>query len=305
MTRRGARARRLQDALREMAAEGRLVVSVAPFTGYLHPANDLRYLNYAIPDRGATAPWSAGVDRGARTRLRGRGTRAAPGDRGGVLAGARRGAAHVRLHGRTRARGDDLRLRRPAAGPAPDGVSVEAVARDASDAEIRTVLETVRACFAEHGAGPVTAADIAGVRVRSGGGVAAWASDGSCVGGATWLGVRLGVSEIVGVGVLPSHRGRGIASALTAAASRDAFVAGAQMAFLTPGDEGAQRAYTRAGFREVSAASISPAADADRPARPISHSPPGSDRPPRRQRIGQDAKYRHSDALVMFRTRTA
>jgi predicted GNAT family acetyltransferase len=43
-------------------------------------------------------------------------------------------------------------------------------------------------------------------------------------------------------------RRRGIAAALTAAAGADAPAAGAKLCFLTPGDDGAERVYTRAGF---------------------------------------------------------
>ena len=144
-------------------------------------------------------------------------------------------------------------------------------ARSATDAQIRARLEAQHAAFAAVAeAAPVTAADIGRARERSGGAVAAWGSDGACLGAASWVGVRSGVSEIAGVGVLEAHRGRGIAGALTAAAARCAFEAGAELAFLTPGDDGAQRVYARAGFRErvrcVHIARIE--------ARPLSAAPP-------------------------------
>ena len=94
---------------------------------------------------------------------------------------------------------------------------------------------------------PVTAADLDRFRRRGAAGVAARDGD-AVVGRAGWQTPRLGVSEIVGVGVLAQHRRRGIAGALTAAATEQAFAAGADLAFLTPGDEGAARVYARAGF---------------------------------------------------------
>ena len=43
-------------------------------------------------------------------------------------------------------------------------------------------------------------------------------------------------------------RRRGIAAALTSAAAGQAVAVGAQLCFLTPGDDGAERVYARAGF---------------------------------------------------------
>jgi predicted GNAT family acetyltransferase len=48
--------------------------------------------------------------------------------------------------------------------------------------------------------------------------------------------------------VLERFRRRGIAAALTAAVAGEAFAEGAELCFLTPGDEGAERVYARAGF---------------------------------------------------------
>jgi predicted GNAT family acetyltransferase len=44
------------------------------------------------------------------------------------------------------------------------------------------------------------------------------------------------------------YRRRGLAAAITARLTRDAFAAGVTTAFLTPGDDGAHRVYERAGF---------------------------------------------------------
>lgn len=60
------------------------------------------------------------------------------------------------------------------------------------------------------------------------------------------------VTEIAGIGVLHSHRGRGIAGALTSSLTSAALREGAEIAWLTPGHDGAERAYARAGFVRAS-----------------------------------------------------
>jgi ribosomal protein S18 acetylase RimI-like enzyme len=72
--------------------------------------------------------------------------------------------------------------------------------------------------------------------------------EGEVVGGGMALAVDKGTTELVGIAVAEAHRRRGIAGAITAELARMAFEAGAATAFLTPGDDGAQRVYARAGF---------------------------------------------------------
>jgi GNAT superfamily N-acetyltransferase len=72
--------------------------------------------------------------------------------------------------------------------------------------------------------------------------------DGEVVGGGMGLVIADGTTELVGIAVAEPQRRRGIAGAITAELARMAFEAGATSAFLTPGDEGAQRVYARAGF---------------------------------------------------------
>jgi predicted GNAT family acetyltransferase len=75
--------------------------------------------------------------------------------------------------------------------------------------------------------------------------------DGEVVGSASWTTVLDGMSEIAGVAVAEHARRRGIGSALTLAATRRAFAAGATLALLTPGSDDSERIYERAGFRTV------------------------------------------------------
>ncbi|MBT2449103.1 GNAT family N-acetyltransferase [Streptomyces sp. ISL-43] len=68
------------------------------------------------------------------------------------------------------------------------------------------------------------------------------------------------VTEVVGVGTLPSARRQGLALAVTAALIADALARGARTVFLSAGDEDVARVYARLGFRPVGTALI-----ADRP----------------------------------------
>jgi predicted GNAT family acetyltransferase len=73
--------------------------------------------------------------------------------------------------------------------------------------------------------------------------------DGVPVASAAWTPVADGVTEIAGVATLHSYRRRGLAGICTAYATQQAFeLAGATLAWLTPGDDGADRVYRRLGY---------------------------------------------------------
>lgn len=85
------------------------------------------------------------------------------------------------------------------------------------------------------------------------GGVLAIVRDGRTVAGAGMATPQHeGVTEVAGIGVRESFRHRGIAGALTVFLARTAFARGATLAWLTPGSDGAERVYERAGFRRES-----------------------------------------------------
>jgi predicted GNAT family acetyltransferase len=74
---------------------------------------------------------------------------------------------------------------------------------------------------------------------------------GEVVGAAVHTRVSDGISEVAGVATAEAWRRRGIAGAVTAAAARMAFDAGAELCVLSPGSDAAMRVYARAGFRRA------------------------------------------------------
>jgi predicted GNAT family acetyltransferase len=73
--------------------------------------------------------------------------------------------------------------------------------------------------------------------------------DGVPVATAVWTAVADGVTEVAGVGTVQSQRRRGLGAIATAYATQQAFeLAGATLAWLTPGDDGADRVYRRLGY---------------------------------------------------------
>ncbi|MFE9834691.1 GNAT family N-acetyltransferase [Streptomyces sp. NPDC005551] len=69
------------------------------------------------------------------------------------------------------------------------------------------------------------------------------------------------VTEVAGVGTLPSARRRGLGLAVTAALVADAEAGGAGTVFLSAGDDDVARMYGRLGFRRVATALIAEPAD--------------------------------------------
>jgi GNAT superfamily N-acetyltransferase len=93
--------------------------------------------------------------------------------------------------------------------------------------------------------------DFLGERIRSGLTTPAVAEDGEGV-LATGSHQLLGdVSEIVGVGTLPSARRRGLGALVTARLAADARERGARTVFLTAGSDDVARMYERLGFERI------------------------------------------------------
>jgi ribosomal protein S18 acetylase RimI-like enzyme len=226
---------RVQASVHAVNAADHDAIAAGPFTVYRSPVSDHPYRNYAVPNAGAVE-WD-GIDalraafaaHGLRPRLEFV-AECAPGLEEALA------AARFQLQGRYPV----MTLPAPALRevPAPDGV---AIARVLDGADVRALLQTAAEAF---GSGEPTDADVAGYGGR---GLLARAG-GEPAGAAFRSPIAEGVSELGGIGVRERFRRRGIAAALTAAAAADAVAAGAELCFLTPGDDAAERVYARAGF---------------------------------------------------------
>ena len=107
-----------------------------------------------------------------------------------------------------------------------------------------------RTAFGDHDA--ITDAEIERWRERNADWIRlAGLRDGRIVGVASAAPPVEGTAELVGIATLSEHRGRGIASALTAEVVARAFAAGAELTWLTAADDAAARLYERVGFAHV------------------------------------------------------
>jgi len=226
-----------------VAAPGRTVIAVPPFTAYLDPRDPLRFLNYAIPDDDV-APDRDSVER-LRAVFREQ-------DRLPRLEWVEDAAP--RVAGSLAAAGMQEELRTPLMGCTREDLGVleadvpDLVIAPVADGDVRDCASLQRVAFG----GEAISADeeIRDPRPTGGGAVLARAG-GEPVSAASWTRIVDGFTEIVGVATAERWRGRGLAGAITAAAAAAAFAAGADVCVLSPGDEVAQRVYARAGFGRV------------------------------------------------------
>ena len=235
----------LQHYLRITTIRDRDVERVGPFLATFDPHSSNPYLNYAIPDddAGPSAAEVAALEepfrrRGLPPRLEFL-PAAAPALEAALLAGGF--TAEGRLAVMTCAAGEAVDL-----APAP-GI---AIAMPKTEDDLRGMRAAQHAAF---GAG--AGVDEGSVRrLRDSllaGALALLARDeatGAIVGGGVATVPAAGVTEVAGIGVLESHRRRGIAGAITAGLARAAFAAGHRTVWLTPGHADAHRVYGRAGF---------------------------------------------------------
>ena len=229
---------RLQAFLRAVAAPNREIVRSDAFTAYFHPHDPLKYLNYAIPDDGAS-PQTEEIEL-LRELFRER-------DRLPRLEWVEEAAPLVapalEKAGMTEELRTPLMTLAPEELASPDvpGAVVTPVGAD----DLREAVDIQRVAFGGAPLGETEAPP------RPGGGAVLARMDGEAVSAATWTRVADGYSEIVGVATAEQWRRRGLAGLVTAAAARAAFDAGASICVLSPGDETALRVYARAGFRPV------------------------------------------------------
>src|SRR5215210_5957275 len=193
---------RLQSFLRAVAAPGRTVVEVPPFTAFLDPDEPVRFLNYAIPADGA-APDRHGVERLRRTfREHDRQPRLEWIEEAAPLVAPVLAAAGMR---------EELRAPLMACGPSElltVGPSVEELAITAVGArEARVFTNLQRVAF---GDAPLPAAEEHRDPGAHGGGAVLARSAAEPVAAAAWTAVRDGIAEIVGVATAAPWRGRGL-----------------------------------------------------------------------------------------------
>jgi predicted GNAT family acetyltransferase len=217
---------------------------VGPFLASFDPVTDNLYRNYAVPDDGAspTADEIAALEqaflrRGRKPRLE-------------YIAAAAPGVEPV-----LEACGFTVEKRYPVLtctqdrlrGVASPGIDI---AFALADSDIVAAAKVGAEAYGNDDTHPEPLR-----RLVAQGGALAIARDagsGAVVGLGMATPMHEGVSEIAGIGVAPAHRGRGIAGALTAFLTREAFGRGATLAWLTPGHDAAERIYTRAGFARAS-----------------------------------------------------
>lgn len=237
----------IQAYLRSVISSGsRDTERVGPFLAGFDRTSDHAYLSYAVPDDGAEPTADDVAALRAAFERRGRVPRleylpsVAPSAEAALLAGG------FELEG-------DLPLMICAPGEAPDLAAPDGVelVSATTDDELRDGGAVANAAFGEPGV--PSAQDIERTRrFLHAGGVAILAREtdgGEAIGWGVFLAPSDGATELAGIGVAEAHRRRGIAGAITARLAREAFSRGVTTAFLTPGDDGAERVYTRAGFQ--------------------------------------------------------
>ena len=237
--------RSIQQYLRSTAARDRDVERVGPFLATFDRSTDHPFLSYAVPDEDAEpSPADVAALRAAYER-RGRVPRLeylpswAPAAEAALIAGGFSVEARLAL---MTCRPAELVARRPPAG-------VELVLPE-RDAQLRDGLAVANAAFGE----PTVPSPQAVARLRARIALGAFAvlareaDSHRAIGWGQYAPPDDGATELVGIGVDPGRRRRGVAAALTARLAREAFARGVETAFLTPGDDAAGRVYACAGF---------------------------------------------------------
>lgn len=268
-------AERVQASIRAVNAAGREAIEAGDFVLYRHGSSDHPYLNYAVPgEEAARGAQVAALEAGAAPAPDAALEAAAPAPEAGrpdavsPPGPAWRGLDALRaafaahdlrprlefvaecapgLEDALLGAGFEIEDRLPVMTCTrdqartvlpPDGVTLTPVAPD--DAPAYRILGAEA-----FGSPPPTERELAAPPPA--GGLLA-RLDGEPVGIGVHTTVAEGVSEVAGIGVREAFRRRGIAAAITYAAATAAFLEGAELCFLTPGDEGAERVYARAGF---------------------------------------------------------
>jgi GNAT superfamily N-acetyltransferase len=242
---------RLQDYLRHSASEAYQSIAVPPFTAFFHPTSASLWSNYAIPDTATHGDLEEPIaalqavfrDRGCQPRLEYI-EEFAP-----ELGSALRAAGLYET--------DRLQLMvctRETARPASTvpGLSIVEFGANGALADALDLVTAQRQGFEPENLIPVTEADADQLLERLGTGRAVLGRvDGEPAGAAVFTPPFAGLTELVGIATPFAFRGRGIASALTAAATQAAFAQGVELVCLSAASARAGRVYERVGFQPV------------------------------------------------------
>jgi ribosomal protein S18 acetylase RimI-like enzyme len=244
-----APAARIQEYLRASAARVRETERIGPFLATFDRESDNPYLSYAVPDDGAAPSTREVDDLIAAYQRRGRTPRleylavVAPKVEAALTGGGF--AVEGRLAVMTCTPDSLVDL------PTPEGFEL---VMPRSDEDVLGLVTAQGEAYDGFLSGP--AED--GARMRrnlAAGGIAVLAravGTGEAAGGGICSAPEDGITEIASVGVRPTFRRRGIAGAVVARLTREAFAAGIGLPFLTPESEAEERIYARAGYTRVS-----------------------------------------------------
>ena len=238
---------RIQSYLRVAAPRGRDVERIGSFLATFNRDTDNPYLNYAIPDDGAT-PSAADVAALVEAyRARARTPRLeyvpslAPAVEPALVSASF--AVEGRLPLMVYRGGEDK--------PEPEGIELlEAV----SDEELRGVALAQWEAYVESGPLPDRAVDTLRATLANGGLVvlARDAETGEPAGGGLCTGPHEGATELTSIGVREPYRRRGIAEAMTRRLAREMRRRGNDGVFLMADGPPEERIYARAGFATIS-----------------------------------------------------
>jgi GNAT superfamily N-acetyltransferase len=234
----------IQRYIRTAAVRGREVEQVGPFLATFSPHSPSPYLSYAIPSDGAdpsaadVAALRTAYERRERVPRLEFLPSVAPAAEAALAAGGFIVEARPPLMTCAPGEAPDL--------APPDGVEL---VLPESDDELRAGSTVAHIAFGEPE--PDRSAIRSTRALLDSGGIVVLArtTDGEAVGWGVCTGPAERTTEVAGIATSEAHRRRGIAGAVVARVTREAFARGVTTAFLTPGDEGAGRVYTRAGYR--------------------------------------------------------
>ncbi|MFE9457263.1 GNAT family N-acetyltransferase [Streptomyces californicus] len=236
----------VQDYARTLTQRSPDHYRVGPFTVRHHPAWELKYANYAIPDRDAepTADEVAALIDAFRQRERLPRLEFLP-------------AWAPAVEPALAAAGFTVENRAPLLACAPGGLAAPRPVEGLRIAVPATDAEFTRAARVQHhgfgGEGEPEAGTVQWLRdAVAGDGVAALAVlDGTPAGAGGCSPAIDGLSELAGLAVAAPFRRRGVGAALSAWLTERAFAQGCRAVWLEPGDPDVERVYAGIGYRRI------------------------------------------------------